>query len=108
MYLKENKTYEQCTFTDSGASRWRRMQCFLMFAFLLAGLAINALADTLSPGEILYRQAQGLEEEMSCTQAAELYNHALPLLLQEGNTDLAYDCDEAVRRLKIGSVAKSV
>ena len=77
------------------------MQCFLMFAILLAGLVVNALADTPSPGETLYMQAQSLEKEMSCSQATEHYNRALSLLLQEGNTELAYDCDEAVRRLKI-------
>ena len=79
----------------------RRLQCFLLIVVLLAGIAGSALAQELSPGEALYQRALVLEGKLLHAQAAELYNQALPLLLQEGNTELADDCGEAARKLTL-------
>jgi hypothetical protein len=83
------------------ALRRRSAPCVLLLAVFLTGVAGHAFAGELSSGEALYRQAQGLEAEASYTGAAELYGQALPVLLQEGNAELAYACGEAARKLAI-------
>jgi len=55
----------------------------------------------LTAGEDLYRKAQGLEEQRSFGEAADLYGQALPLLLEEGNMELAALCSEALQRLAL-------
>jgi transglutaminase-like putative cysteine protease len=79
----------------------RRGQVLILICILLASIVGNALASGLSPGEERYRQAQCLEEEMRYTEATELYSQALPILQEEGNAELAYQCGEAAKKLAI-------
>ena len=76
-----------------------RKACFLLcIVVLLAGITGSALA---SAGNELYRQAQDLEAEKLYTQAVELYSQAMPIFLEEGNTEKAYESGEAARKLAI-------
>jgi transglutaminase-like putative cysteine protease len=52
-------------------------------------------------GEDLYQQALNLEKQKSFTQAASLYDQALPMLLEENNMELATECSEALQRLTL-------
>lgn len=51
-------------------------------------------------GENLYRQALNLEKEKNFSQAADLYESALPFL-RESNNVIAFECREALQRLMI-------
>jgi len=79
----------------------RRGKALILTLILLSGFVGNALASGPSQGEEQYLQAQALEEEMRYTEATELYGEALPILQEEGNTELAYQCAEAAKKLAI-------
>lgn len=80
---------------------WRRVRCLLLLVIFLVCITAGALASERSPGEALYQKALVLEGELLYSQASELYSQALPLLMQEGNAQLANTCDEALKRLTV-------
>lgn len=56
--------------------------------------------DDEAQGESLYRQALSLENEKKLSQAAQLYERALPYLIEQ-NQALAFECGEALQRIML-------
>ncbi len=101
MVLKCNRTGKLRARARPTVSMLRRAHFYFLIAVLLTSLTGSALASERSPGEDLFQRALALEGELLYGQAAELYGQALPLLMQEGNAELADTCDEALKRLAI-------
>lgn len=70
----------------------------------VTSLATDCQDGSQTLGEELYQQALNLEAQRSFSQAAGLYEQALPLLLKVQNTELATECSEALQRLTIYQV----
>lgn len=93
------------------ANKQRGIKSLLLLMLLLAGVLTGCQSyiqiqnpDQIldpSPGGDLYQQALDLEAQTSFNEAANLYEQALPLLLEEKNMELAAKCSEALHRLAI-------
>ncbi len=74
---------------------------FFLFALFLLGLPCRCMAESVNEGELLYQQAQEAETQKEYTKAQQLFAQAIPLLLAEGKTKLADDCDMRAQRASL-------
>ena len=73
----------------------------IILIIFLSCLSAGCQSTYKTMGEDLYQQALNLEKQKSFTQAASLYDQALPMLLEEKNMELATECSEALQRLTL-------
>jgi len=98
-----DKEYRKLTTTFSvfTANKQHAINIFLLLIIILVGLTTCCLSNNQTPGEDLYYQALNLEKQKSFSQAANLYEQALSMLMEEKNMELATECSEALQRLMI-------
>lgn len=80
----------------------KKLTLLFVCLFMVCGFLFTACYQSpRSKGALIYNQALKQENEKSFSEALQLYEQALPLLVDENETELAVKCSEALRRIEI-------
>ncbi len=77
---------------ENPGGRRRAVMAMILAAVMVFCLVFAAAAEKGADGAALYSQALAMEEAKEYTKAHELFTQALPLLLEDGEADLAENC----------------